>query len=62
MNKKVFFIMSTNDFSGAENVNFSIIDGLKEKYDFYWVSKKGNIKTEFQFFSNNQIKLFANEV
>ena len=25
-------------------------------------SNKGNIKTEFQFFSNNQIKLFANEV
>ena len=25
-------------------------------------SNKGNIKTEFQFFSDNQIKLFANEV
>lgn len=43
MKKKVFFIMSTDDFSGAEAVNFSIIDGLKDKYDFYWVSKKGNI-------------------
>lgn len=35
--------MSTNDYSGAENVNFSIIEGLKDKYDFYWVSRKGNI-------------------
>lgn len=41
--KKVFFIMSTDDFSGAEAVNFSIIEGLKDKYDFYWVSSKGNI-------------------
>ena len=53
MNKKVFFIMSTNDFSGAENVNFSIIDGLKEKYDFYWVSKKGNIN---RFLDERKIK------
>ena len=43
MKKKIFFIMSTNDFSGAEFVNFSIIEGLKEKYDFYWVSSSGNI-------------------
>lgn len=41
--KKIFFIMSTNDYSGAEAVNFSIIENLKEKYDFYWVSKKGKI-------------------
>lgn len=45
MKKKIFFIMSTNDYSGAENVNFSIIEGLKDKYDFYWVSKKGNINS-----------------
>lgn len=43
MKKKIFFIMSTNDYSGAENVNFTIIENLKEKYDFYWVSRKGNI-------------------
>lgn len=41
--QKIFFIMSTDDYSGAEAVNFSIIDHLKDKYDFYWVSKKGNI-------------------
>lgn len=45
MKKKVFFIMSTNDFSGAENVNFSIINGLKDTYDFYWVSRKGKINS-----------------
>ena len=43
MKKKVFFIMSTDDYSGAEAVNFSIIDGLKDKFDFYWVSQSGNI-------------------
>ena len=41
--KKVFFIMSTNEFSGAESVNLSIFENLKEKYDFYWVSKIGEI-------------------
>ena len=45
MKKKVFFIMSTDDYSGAEAVNFAIIDGLKDKYDFYWVSRSGNINT-----------------
>lgn len=50
--KKVLFIMSTNDFSGAENVNFDIIANLKEKYDFYWVSKKGKIN---KFLEERQI-------
>lgn len=53
MKKKIFFIMSTDDFSGAESVNFSIIDGLKHKYDFYWVSKKGNIN---KFLKEKKIK------
>ena len=43
MKKKILFIMSTNDFSGAENVNFAIIDNLRNDYDFYWVSRKGKI-------------------
>ena len=43
MKKKVFFIMNTDDFSGAESVNLSIVEGLKDKIDFYWVCKKGNI-------------------
>lgn len=43
MKKKIFFIMSTDDYSGAEAVNFSIINGLKDKFDFYWVSQNGNI-------------------
>lgn len=41
--KKIFFIMSTNAFSGAEAVNFRIIENLRNKYDFYWVSRKGPI-------------------
>ena len=50
--KKVFFIMSTDDYSGAEAVNFSIINGLKQKYDFYWISKKGKINN---FLEENKI-------
>ncbi len=53
MKKKVFFIMSTDDYSGAEAVNFSIIDGLKDKYDFTWVSRKGKIN---KFLEENNIK------
>ena len=53
MKKKIFFIMSTDDYSGAETVNFSIIEGLKEKFDFYWVSKKGNINN---YLKENNIK------
>lgn len=53
MKKKVFFIMSTDDYSGAEAVNFSIIENLKEKYDFYWVSKKGKIN---EFLKEKNIK------
>ena len=53
MKKKVFFIMSTDDYSGAEAVNFSIIENLNEKYDFYWVSKKGKINN---FLKENNIK------
>ncbi|MDD3392078.1 MAG: glycosyltransferase [Bacilli bacterium] len=50
---KLFFIMSTDDFSGAESVNFSIIKSLNDKYDFYWVSKRGNINA---FLRKNDIK------
>lgn len=40
---KVFFVMSTDAYSGAEAVNFSIMNALKDKYEFYWVSRKGKI-------------------
>ena len=51
--KKIFFIMSTDDYSGAEAVNFCIIDNLKEQYDFYWVSRKGKIN---EFLKEKNIK------
>lgn len=35
--------MSTDAFSGAEQVNFTIIENLKDKYDFHWVSRRGSI-------------------
>ena len=53
MKKKIFFIMSTDDFSGAEAVNFSIIENLSNEYDFYWVSRKGKINN---FLSEKNIK------
>ncbi len=51
--KKIFFVMSTDDYSGAEAVNFSIINNLKDKYEFYWVSRKGKIN---KFLEANEIK------
>lgn len=51
--KKIFFIMSTNAFSGAEAVNFRIIENLRNKYDFYWVSRKGPIN---QLLNEKKIK------
>lgn len=35
--------MSTDDYSGAEAVNFEIVRQLKNDYDFFWVSRKGKI-------------------
>lgn len=51
--KKIFFIMSTDDYSGAEAVNFEIIDNLRDYFDFYWVSRKGNIN---KFLEEKNIK------
>lgn len=53
MKKKVFFVMSTDDYSGAEAVNITIIENLRDKYDFYWVSRKGKINNYLQ---ENKIK------
>lgn len=63
--KKIFFIMSTDDYSGAEAVNFSIIENLRHKYEFYWVSKKGNINKFLEDKNINFIeikKLSVNEI
>lgn len=43
MKKKILFIMNSNIYSGAEKVNISIINSIKDQYDFYWVSKDGKI-------------------
>lgn len=53
MKKKVFFIMSTDDYSGAEAVNFNIIKMLSDKYDFFWISRKGKIN---KYLEENNIK------
>lgn len=51
--RRIFFIMSTDDCSGAEAVNFTIIENLKDKFDFYWVSRKGQINN---FLNESNIK------
>ncbi|MBR3164493.1 glycosyltransferase [Candidatus Saccharibacteria bacterium] len=45
---RIFFVMKTNDYSGAEAVNITIIKNLKNKFDFYWVSQKGNINKKLK--------------
>lgn len=51
--KRILFILNSNVFSGAESVNFSIIEALKDKYDFYWVSRRGPIN---KFLDESNIK------
>lgn len=41
---RIFHLLSSNSFSGAENVVCQIINLLKEKYDFYYVCPKGQIE------------------
>lgn len=43
--KKVFFLVSTNIYSGAEAVNLNIINNLKDDFNFTYVSPKGSINT-----------------
>lgn len=57
MKKKIFFIMSTDDFSGAEIVNKRIISYLKNDYDFYWVSRAGNINSFLDEFDIKWIEI-----
>ena len=55
--KKVFFIVNTNVYSGAEAVNINIIKHLKNKYDFYWVSKKGPIDEYLSMYHIKHIEI-----
>ena len=41
--KKIFFVLNTNVMFGAELVNLEIINSLRDKYDFYWVSQSGDV-------------------
>lgn len=55
--RKIFFIVNTNVFSGAESVNINIINNLKNKYDFYWVSHKGIINEYLSLYNINFIEI-----
>lgn len=57
MKKKVFFIVNTNVYSGAEAVNINIINNLKKDYDFYWVSSKGIINEYLSLYNINYIEI-----
>ena len=41
--KRVIHLMSTDDYSGAEKVAMDIINGLKNEYEFIYVTRKGKI-------------------
>ena len=51
--KKIMFLMSTNGYSGAENVNLTIIDKLSDKYEFAYASTAGNIS---KYLDNKNVK------
>lgn len=43
--KKVLHVLTSNSYSGAENVVISIINGLKDKFDFLYCSRDGDIRS-----------------
>lgn len=53
MKLKILHLLSTNKYSGAENVACNIINILKSKYEFYYCSPKGDIE---EVLKNNSIK------
>lgn len=55
--KKIFFIVNTNVYSGAEAVNINIIRNLKKDYDFYWVSNKGVINEYLSLYDIKHIEI-----
>ena len=51
--KKVMFVMPNKGFSGAEKVVIQIINGIKDKYDCYYISESGSIDL---YLKENNIK------
>ena len=56
--KKIFFVLNTNVMFGAELVNLEIINSLRDKYDFYWVSQSGDVDS---FLIDSNIKVGERE-
>jgi len=44
MKKKIMHLLSSNSFSGAENVVISLIKGLEDEFDFLYASQEGDIQ------------------
>ena len=53
MMKKIMFVMPNKGFSGAEKVVIQIINGIKDKYDCYYISESGSIDL---YLKENNIK------
>ena len=51
--KKIMFVMPNKGFSGAEKVVIQIINGIKDKYDCYYISESGSIDL---YLKENNIK------
>lgn len=46
--KKVLHILSSNKYSGAENVACTIIESMRDMYDMYYCSPRGQIENALQ--------------
>ena len=55
--KKILLIMPNDGYSGAEKVIFQIINGLKNKYEFIYVSEAGKIDEYLKKYSIRHIIL-----
>ena len=60
---KVLFVLTTNKFSGAENVAITIIENMKDDFDFAYSSPYGDIsknlsKRKIKFFSMKKLSIF----
>lgn len=51
--KKIMFVMPNKGFSGAEKVVIQIINGIRDKYDCYYISESGSIDL---YLKENNIK------
>lgn len=60
--KKVLHVLSSNIYSGAENVACTIIENMNDEYDMYYCSRSGNIDKVLEEKNIKHIKLSDNSM